>query len=208
MPKGSCSNPNADIKGGIPKRGILLVTGNNGKFREAREIGLKYGVKVVQESTIEKFEIQASDVSKVAELAALAAYNRLKAPLIVDDTALHIDALKGFPGVYSSYVYTTIGLSGILRLMEGVENRGATFECAVSYYDGNLMKTFVGRLGGVIVTEVRGTGGFGYDPIFSPLARPGKTLGEVSLEEKNTYSHRAVALTSFFKWFTGDSEYT
>ena len=119
-------------------------------------------------------------------------------PLMVDDTAFFIDALNGFPGPYAAYVLSTIGNTGILRLMEGARDRNARFTTAIAFADETGIFVFSGTISGRIIPEPRGSGGFGYDPIFEV---DGKTLAEIPLEEKSAISHRARALTSFRDWF-------
>ena len=116
---------------------------------------------------------------------------------VADDTGLEVDALGGAPGV------TTARYAGedatyddnvdkMLRELEGVESRSARFRTAVALVtpDGEEL-VLEGVLEGVITTERRGTGGFGYDPIFEV---DGRTLAEIPAEEKNAISHRATAL--------------
>jgi XTP/dITP diphosphohydrolase len=113
---------------------------------------------------------------------------------MLEDAGLTIDALQGFPGVYSKYVFFTIGLSGILRLLNEVQNRTAIFRSVYAYSEpGKKPILVVGECLGTITTERRGTQGFGYDPIFIPKGAM-KTFGEMTVEEKNRYSHRAKAL--------------
>jgi XTP/dITP diphosphohydrolase len=138
-------------------------------------------------------------VGEIAREKARYAYERLRRPLIVDDTGFCIAALGGFPGPYAAYVLDTIGLAGILRLMEGQADRSAWFETAIAFADAEGIRVFRGRIDGKIV-DARGSGGFGYDPIFEVGDR---TLAEIPLEEKSAISHRARALAAFRDWLTG-----
>jgi XTP/dITP diphosphohydrolase len=116
---------------------------------------------------------------------------------VADDTGLEVDALGGAPGV------TTARYAGedatyddnvhkMLRELEGVESRSARFRTAVALVTPDGEELVVeGGLDGVITTEPRGTGGFGYDPIFEV---DGRTLAEIPADEKNAISHRAKAL--------------
>ncbi len=152
-------------------------------------------------TSYEKFEIRSDDVEQIARAAALRAADVFGRPVVVDDTGLFIDALNGFPRAYPAFVLDTIGRRGILRLMEGVEDRTARFVTAVGYSDGTMVKTFVGEMKGVIALEERGTGGFGYDPIFVPEGFD-RTYAELSFEEKVSISHRTRAFTAFLEWYT------
>ena len=148
-------------------------------------------------------EIRSDDVSKIALQKAQFAFDRLLTPLIVDDTAFSIDALKGFPGPYAAYVLNTLGNAGILKIMKDVEDRNAHFTTAIAFADRDGICVFSGTIHGRIVTSPRGMGGFGYDSIFEIN---GRTLAEIPMEEKNRISHRALALTAFRDWVRRDNK--
>jgi len=167
---------------------ITVVTNNPHK---AREISLFFeGVAEVTHVALECPEIRHESVRKIAMKKAEFAYEEIHTPLICDDTGFYIHALRGFPGPYAAFVQETIGNEGILRLMEGISDRKAHFETAVAYADGRDIRVFSGKIQGRVVRP-RGEGGFGYDPIFEWR---GRTLAEMSPEEKNRISHRARAL--------------
>lgn len=184
---------------------LTLVTHNMGKLAEASQIAKKYKIRLEAPGDgVEKLEIQADTLEQVSQFSAKEAYSKLRKPLVVDDAGLFIDSLKGFPGVYSHYVRATLDNPGIIKLMEGITNRKAYFECCVSFYDGKTLKSFTGRVDGNLAHEARGTKGFGFDPIFMPLGFNGKTFGEIEIEGKNELSHRAKAFDSFFKWYSNE----
>ena len=143
-------------------------------------------------------EYRSEDVGEIARGKAQHAYSQLKVPLIVDDTGFFIDALKGFPGPYAAYVLQSIGNTGILKLMSAVSDRNARFVTAIAFADEQGVHVFKGTIEGRITSSPRGTGGFGYDPIFET---GGKTLAEIPLDEKSRISHRARALAAFHDWF-------
>ena len=121
----------------------------------------------------------------------------------MEDAGLFVEALNGFPGPYSKYVYTTVGIKGILNLMKNVTNRSAYFMSAVSFGNPNEEPfCFVGKADGKLSLDERGTSGFGYDPIFIPSEGDGRTFAEMTTDEKNGYSHRAKALRKFAKWYS------
>ncbi len=121
--------------------------------------------------------------------------------VIVEDAGLFIPALGGFPGPYSAYVHDTIGNGGILQLMRQLPNRGASFKSVIGLCrHGEEPKLFTGIVEGTITAEGRGTGGFGYDPIFEPKERDGRTFAEMNTDEKNQYSHRARALRKLVEY--------
>ncbi len=180
---------------------INFLSGNANKAEEIRMLGKREGIEV-RWIEYEKLEIQSDDPAAIAKNSALTAFEKYRMPLIVEDTGLFIEALKGFPGAYASYVYSTIGLAGILKMLEGAESRRAYFKTSFCYADGSVVKSFDGKVNGTIATEIRrGLGrSFGYDPIFIPEGQT-KTFSEMSVEEKNRYSHRAMAFESFASFF-------
>ena len=176
---------------------LAFVTSNPGKVEEARKYLASLGIEVYQ-LRIDYPEIQADTLEEVAEYGVRWLAERIKEPFFLDDSGLFIPALSGFPGVYSAYVYKTLGIKGILKLMEGVEDRRAHFKSIVAYWDGEL-HIFEGRVEGVITEEPRGTGGFGFDPVFKPTGFD-KTFAEMTTDEKNRISHRGRALNGFASW--------
>ncbi len=176
---------------------MIFVTSNRGKVREAERYFSPLGVRIIQKK-VEYPEIQADSLEEVARFGIRWLKDKLEAPFFLDDSGLFIDALGGFPGVYSAYVYRTLGNDGILKLLEGVENRKAHFQSVVAYYDGEL-HIFTGKTAGRITREKRGTGGFGFDPIFQPEGFS-KTFAEMTTEEKNRISHRGRAFKAFSEW--------
>jgi len=180
---------------------VFFVTGNVHKFNEARRVLAEYNVAAAM-LRLKASEIQDDDPENIAKACALDAANRSNLPVIVEDAGLFIDALNGFPGPYSNYVYRTIGNEGILKLLENHENRRAHFRSVVVFCspDGTL-RCFHGVVEGNIIKKLRGSSGFGFDPIFQPLEKHEKTFGEMTAEEKNRISHRARALRKFAEWY-------
>ena len=177
-------------------RTLTMVTSNANK---AREVAAFFGGTLeVRHFSLDIPELRSDNVQTIAREKARYAYDHIHRPLIVDDTAFSIDALKGFPGPYAAYVLSTIGNTGILRLMEGAEDRTARFTTAIAFADESGIEAFSGTIEGRIIHGTRGTGGFGYDPIFEV---GDKTLAEIPLEEKSAISHRAKALSAFRTWF-------
>ncbi|RLF29293.1 MAG: non-canonical purine NTP pyrophosphatase, RdgB/HAM1 family [Thermoplasmata archaeon] len=168
---------------------LRFATSNHGKFREATELLARYGIELEMEP-VKGIEIQSGDLERIAVVSALTSGAR--EPFFVEDAGLFIDHLGGFPGPYSSYALSTIGCEGILRLMEGVTDRRARFVSVVVLVDGGI-RVFRGVAEGRIATEMRGEGGFGFDPIFIPEGVD-RTFAEMGVGEKNEFSHRARAL--------------
>lgn len=183
---------------------IVLATRNRGKIRELRTLLADMPVRVLTlddypaipplAETGETFEANA--ISKATTVARLTGRIAL-----ADDSGLEVDALGGAPGVNSA---TFLGphatdadrCAWVLARMLGVEEerRSARFRAvvAVSTPDGTV-SMFEGTCEGRIADAPRGTGGFGYDPIFY-IPEHGRTMGELSLESKNAISHRSRAL--------------
>ena len=144
-------------------------------------------------------EIQADTLEETIVPGLEWLVSRHDRPVMIDDSGFFVDALNGFPGVYSSYVFKTIGCEGILRLMEGVSDRSARFECCIGFMSpGQEPFTAKGVALGSVSQEMRGSGGFGYDPIFINEGHT-KTYAELAVEEKNKVSHRGRAIEAFLK---------
>ena len=172
---------------------IQIITSNNGKIREFKEIfgDSKY---VPVQNNIDYPEIQASSLEEVVDFGLSWLKQKANPLFVIDDAGAFIDSLHGFPGVYSRYVYDTIGLEGVLRQMENIDDRSCTFRCVLGLMTESGEKhKFVGECKGVLIDEQRGDGGFGYDPIFIPEGFD-KTFAELTPEEKNSISHRGIAM--------------
>lgn len=180
---------------------VFLVTGNIHKFNEARSVLKEFGFSCAM-LNMDATEIQADNLESIAKVSAIEVGKKSALPIIVEDAGLFIDALNGFPGPYSSYVFRTIGIKGVLRLMEDVDERNATFHAVVAFYSPNVKspRVFHGKVRGKIARQPRGVHGFGFDPIFLPHINPSKTFAEIPMSQKNRCSHRAKALRKFAKW--------
>lgn len=178
---------------------IWFATSNDHKFEEARFVLHEFGI-VLHRLPSKGPELQSGDPSEVAEHAAAEAYRVSRKPLFVEDTGLFIEPLRGFPGTCASFAFQTLGLEGILKLMDGNSARGAEFLSAVAYCDGSSEpRVFAGRLKGRVALRPSGQGGFGFDPIFIPTGAR-RTLAQMTLAEKCAISHRASALRAFGGW--------
>lgn len=174
------------------------MTSNSGKFREISQQMAQHGYELEHVKTSYP-EVQADALEETIVPGlqwCLAKFNRA---LMIDDSGLFIDALSGFPGVYSSYVFRTIGCGGILALMKDAQNRAARFECCIGFVAPG-MSPFVTKAAaeGSISREKIGSGGFGYDPVFIPKGYS-KTYAQIEISEKNKISHRGLAIEKFVK---------
>jgi XTP/dITP diphosphohydrolase len=193
-------------KAEFPLKGriVFFATGNVHKFNEARSIltGLDIAVGMLR---VKDTEIQSDSLVEIAQTSAQEAFKRCGLPIIVEDAGLFINALKGFPGPYAAYAYKTIGNKGLLTLMKNVENRKARFQSAIAYCESETETpvVFEGEAEGEITADERrgsGKAGFGFDPIFQPDGST-KTFAEMTLEEKNGFSHRAKTISKFAEWY-------
>ncbi len=203
---------------------IWFMTSNQGKVAEASEHFARFGIPVKQ-FEFEADEPQADDLEIVALSKIEQAIPHLPNPddmILVEDAGLFVDALNGFPGVYSAYVLETLGVQGVLKLMDHLvsENpiqdgnlRSAEFRAvAVLYHNGQTTVAEGVCPGRISHSAVEGDG-FGFDPIFIPAdldeggnalqvgeigatSTHGMPFGGISLEDKQLYSHRRRALSS------------
>ncbi len=182
---------------------ILFSTGNMGKLKEVSALFAGLGHDVIQLDG-DCPEIQADTLEEVVEACLKWLWERHRQPVMIDDSGLFIDTLKGFPGVYSAYVYRTLGNPGILKLMDKVPDRGAEFRCCAGFVDASgriTLRSGVSR--GIIIGEMRGSGGFGFDPVFRPEGET-ETFAELDLGTKNKLSHRGKAFTLLAQTLSGE----
>ena len=174
-------------------RSVTFASSNDSKSREVEEILAQYGIPV-RISKLQLTEIQSDSLEEIAKEKSRNAYSIVLSPVIVEDDGLFVDALGGFPGPYSSFVFKTIGNQGILRLLAGIENRSAHFHAVIAHFDGDEISLYSGQVLGEISDEIS-SGGWGYDPIFKPSGCD-LTFGQLK-EDKSKYSHRRKALELF-----------
>ncbi|MBK70641.1 MAG: non-canonical purine NTP pyrophosphatase, RdgB/HAM1 family [Euryarchaeota archaeon] len=194
---------------------IIFVTSNNGKVSEASKIFAPLGHAVEQflnDGITPQFsEPQSEGIEEVTISKMEQALVMTGGPadddtaLMVEDAGLFIESLGGFPGPYSSYVEEKIGLDGILRIMNGEENRNAEFRAVIAFHYLGQTHIFRGKCEGSIDLEKRGKGGFGYDPIFVPFDSDGRTCAEMSAVEKSSISHRGKALNKLLEFLAPPS---
>ncbi len=189
---------------------LYCATTNAGKLREFRLAAQKFGGEIRIEPVPGLSQIPAPEETgrTFAENAIAKAiyYSRFApGPLFADDSGLEVDALGGEPGVDSAH-YAGAGAGDadnnrlLIERLRGVANRSARFVCVIALAEqGKLIETFEGTIEGRLLDAPRGENGFGYDPLF--LYPPyGRTLAEVSPEEKLAVSHRGKALRAMFEF--------
>ena len=204
---------------------IVFATGNKGKLREAAEI-LGEGFELTSLPDVGIYEdvpetgntLRANSLQK-----ARFVYENCGCDCFADDTGLEVDALGGAPGVYTAryagddkdfnknmdkvlYELTRLESESKVAASMGLKmkpfSRRARFKSVITLMLGGKPHFFEGTLEGVIAHEKSGNGGFGYDPIFIADEFPGKTLADISEEEKNNISHRGKALRAMAKWLS------
>ncbi len=198
---------------------LLIATMNAGKRRELLALLSDQNFCVVTPDELGitlDYEEASDDIHLVAREKAVYAWRKTGLPSLAEDTALEVDALGGLPGArakifFGENVSDAERWRGLLKLLEGVpmEKRTARFRCAmaVAFSEQDVL-TAEGVLEGFIATEPCGEGGFGYDPVFF-VPELGKTLAQLSVDEKNAISHRARALRALLpelrRWLSSES---
>jgi XTP/dITP diphosphohydrolase len=179
---------------------LFFVSNNTHKYSEIKSIlndrMIDLDLKFHKQNIT---EIQEENIKKIALEKSICAYNILKKPIIIEDDGLFIKSLNGFPGQYSSYVFKSLGNTGILKLLNGNKDRSALFKSIFVYNNGVITKIFTGRINGTIATTIT-PGGWGYDPIFIPH-KMNITFGKLKdNNQKNELSHRRIALDKLVRW--------
>lgn len=170
---------------------LRVVTGNPGKLAELRRLLVAGGLEL-EAAPLELLEIQSLDLVEVARAKAVAAGERAEGPLLVDDTALELAALGGFPGPLVKWLLASVGATGIARLTASLGDDRAVARCVLVLRDGDREIVANGATAGRIVAP-RGGDGFGWDPVFAPDGGCGRTYAELTSEEKDRLGHRGAA---------------
>lgn len=174
----------------------FFATKNPNKLKEINEI---IG-KNLEQIDVELLEPQGLDVVEIVKEKARDAFHKTGKFVLVEDTGLEFAAWKGLPGALIKWFIQSVGNEGILKMLEGETNRQAIAKTAIGFYDGKECHVFVGVIKGIIPAEIRGKGGFGWDPIFIPEGHD-KSFAEMTSEEKNAVSMRKLALLSLKEFF-------
>lgn len=192
------------------RRRLLIATGSRHKFDELSELLDLPGTDLLSladaglagDAAEEGSSFEANAAAKAVHYAV-----RSGLPTLADDSGLEVDALDGRPGVHTRRYATptaTDDQNNAKLLAElsdvAVADRTARYQCVLVYTEpedagARVVETARGTFDGRVARAPRGSGGFGYDPIFEPSTEPvgGRTVGEMSAEEKNAVSHRAQA---------------
>ena len=183
---------------------VLFLTSNKNKVIEANrtlsELGYEVEQFLIDGLAPKIIEPQSSKIEIVSEfkiqqaLELISDTNFENYALLVEDSGLFIESLNDFPGVFSSYFFGTLGNEGILKLLENESNRNAEYRAYSILYSNGVYFRALGKCSGTISTEIKGSNGFGYDPIFIPNSGGGHTFGEMEDYEKQSKSHRGESL--------------
>ena len=192
---------------------IVFASGNKHKIEEFGAILKQYipEIEIVSMKDVGIFDDIVEDGLTFEENAMIKAKAVAKYGYIgvADDSGITVEALGGAPGIYSARYAGEHGNDKknnlkLINDMKGVENRVGAFVCTIAcaFPEGSPYSDFCvrGECKGSVLDEERGNGGFGYDPLFF-VNEYGKTYAELSSEEKNKISHRAVATALFVKRF-------
>ncbi|MCX6640121.1 MAG: XTP/dITP diphosphatase [bacterium] len=188
---------------------ILLASRNKDKAKEIREKVQDLDIEILTPCDFPDLPEVDEDGETLEENAAkkgLELHRITHLPTLADDTGLEVDALGGAPGIYSAryagpQATYQDNVDRLIMEMAGVPlgKRQARFRCVIAFVQDGDVNLFQGRIDGLISQTPSGNNGFGYDPVFF-IPEKGKTLAELSLEEKNEISHRGRALAAWVEF--------
>ncbi|HHD82673.1 MAG TPA: RdgB/HAM1 family non-canonical purine NTP pyrophosphatase [Bacteroidetes bacterium] len=193
---------------------LIAATNNKDKIVEIKKELEGSGIEILTLNDISfhnNIEEDGITLEENAIKKALTIFNFAGIQCFADDTGLFVDLLNGMPGVYSarfagesaSYSDNVDKLLRELITASNAPKWDAYFRTVIAYIDENRsLKLFEGITKGYIIRKPSGKGGFGYDPVFE-VASLGKTYAEMSLDEKNSVSHRGKALRAFVSYLRG-----
>ena len=176
---------------------MYFITSNSNKFIEAKKIFSNWNL---EQCNIALFEIMDESLEKIVMHSIKGITEQFSSPIFIEDSGLFIETLNGFPGCISGYVHRTLGTDNILKLLRDKRNRKAYFESVVALKIPDMDPiTYKGITYGRITLKKKGNLGFDYDPIFQPSGTK-LTFGEMTIEEKNKFSHRGKSLNKTMKY--------
>ena len=184
---------------------LVLASRNPHKVRELRELLAPHDVMPLPEE-IRLPPETGTTFAENALLKARAAAAATDLPVVADDSGIEAAALGGAPGVRSARfagdgASDEENLAALFRALPPGADRSVAYVCVLAYRGGTDEHVFGGRCEGVLATRPRGTGGFGYDPAFVPNEfADGRTMAELSPEEKGAISHRGRAARELLAW--------
>lgn len=185
---------------------LIFATQNKNKILEIQNL-VPEGVLILGISDIgfsKALEETSNSIKGNALQKVHQVYLEVKRNCFADDTGLEIEILNNEPGVYSARYAgeppdAEKNMDLVLEKLDGVSNRKAQFRTIIASIINGEEKTFEGIVEGEIIQEKRGLNGFGYDPIFLPVGSD-LTFAEMTMEEKNKFSHRSRAIQKFINY--------
>jgi inosine triphosphate pyrophosphatase len=169
---------------------LVFITGNQHKA----DFLAKWLGQPVKHYKLDLDELQSLDLHAIVEHKARQAYDTLKKPVLVEDASLTFAAMGRLPGTFIKWFIEEIGYDGLLRLAQSLPGQEAYGKVCYGFYDGKELQLFDGEMRGHIASEARGTGGFGFDPIF---INEGYTITRAEMNEaeyaKTSYRTEAMA---------------
>ncbi|HHU55452.1 MAG TPA: RdgB/HAM1 family non-canonical purine NTP pyrophosphatase [Acholeplasmataceae bacterium] len=182
---------------------IIVATHNENKVKEIKKIVTNTNINLISLNDLgDHTEVEETGLSfaENAQIKAKYYFEKYHKPVFADDSGLVIPGFDNKPGIYSAR-YAGINATDLennqklLNDIKSLKDRKAYFVCHICYINQGKVYFFEGRLDGIIAYDIKGSEGFGYDPIF--ILANGKRLSEIPIEEKNKISHRAKAIQ---KW--------
>lgn len=193
------------------KKKIVFATNNKHKLSEIREImGSKYEILSLNDiNCYEDIEETAETIEGNALIKAHYVNEKYGYDCFADDTGLEVEALNGAPGVYSARYAgnnhdSVANMNKLLSELNGIENRKSRFLTVIALVINGKTITFEGIINGSIIDNPAGNNGFGYDPIFIP-ENSNKTFAQMTSEEKNIISHRAIATKKLIEYLNKET---
>ncbi len=194
---------------------IVFATNNQNKLIEIQAlIGVNYKLISLKDLGFNEdipephFTLEENALQK-----ARTVYERFNMPCFADDTGLEVEYLNGAPGVFSARYSgflsdfgseenrSKANIDKLLHLLNGVQTRTARFRTVIAFITGKKEYAFEGIVNGQITDQMRGNTGFGYDPVFVPDGYE-STFAEMTMDEKNKISHRAIAFKKFAEFLS------
>ena len=192
----------------MTKIDLLFATSNKNKVLEIKKVLPKeFNIKSLDDiGFCEEIPENENTIEGNAIFKANYMYKKYNLNVFADDTGLEVDSLNGKPGVHSAR-YAGISknsrdnINKLLKKLKNKKNRKARFKTVIALILNSKIHTFEGVVEGIITKKPKGENGFGYDPVFIPSGYT-KTFGELSLEEKNSISHRSLAMNKLIDFIS------
>lgn len=192
----------------MTKIDLLFATSNKNKVLEIKKVLPKeFNIKSLDDiGFCEEIPENENTIEGNAIFKANYIYKKYNLNVFADDTGLEVDSLNGKPGVHSAR-YAGISknsrdnINKLLKKLKNKKNRKARFKTVIALILNSKIHTFEGVVEGIITKKPKGENGFGYDPVFIPSGYT-KTFGELSIEEKNSISHRSLAMNKLIDFIS------